>query len=111
MSFGSQTITIISVTENPAVRDRYNEPQQVRTETQVRGCRFRMLNTQETIDLGHKVGDTWKLTAPAVPAMLNATAADEIRHDGNTYTITGTPLVRRDFSGPHHVTILCERHR
>lgn len=120
MSFGGETVYVVTVTENPAVRDRYNNPQEVRTETPIPGCRFRPLTSKERNDLttskertelGEKVADPWKLTAPPVDAIMNAKNLDEIKFDGITYQILGRPRVFSDFSGqPFKVTAVCERH-
>ncbi|MGV0795644.1 hypothetical protein ABQF26_01665 [Mycolicibacterium elephantis] len=112
MTFGNQTITFVSVTENLEVRTRYNRPEQVRTETSVAGCRFRIVSVEEQPQKngGIKVVEKWKLTAPPVAAAMNATAHDELEHDGITYSITGVKT-HRDFASPHHVTITAERWR
>lgn len=112
MNLGAQTVVLVTVTENPAVRDVHNNPAKVRTETAIGGVRFRMVSTSETTaPIGNRVTEVWKLTAPPHPALLSATSRDEIRHDGTTYTITGSPKVLRDMSGaPHHVSVACARH-
>lgn len=120
MSFGGETVTLVSVGENPAVRDRYKNPERTRTETAVRGCRFRPLNSKERNDmttskekkdLGERVADPWKLTAPPVPAVLNAKNTDELVFQGMTFQLLGVPRVFSDFSGrPFKVTIVVERY-
>jgi hypothetical protein len=70
---GGDTVSVVSVTANPAVRSRYNRPEPVEALTTVRGCRFRPLSAKERTDLdmvrksntdmGERVLDPWKLTA------------------------------------------------
>lgn len=110
MNFGGQTVTFVSVVEDPTTRDRYNAPQKVRTETAVTGCRFRPLSAQEKIELGDIIGDPWKCTAPPVPAVLNAKSSDEVKVGGVTYQIIGGVRIFPAVGGSSFkCTIICER--
>lgn len=110
MRFGSQTVTFVTVTENPAVRDRYNNPEIIRAEIDVPGCLFRPMNAKEKTDLGDIVTDPWKCTAPPVATVLNAEANGEVKADGVTYKIIGGPRPYPDLSGrPFKVTVICQR--
>lgn len=121
MSFGGETVYIVSVGEDLSNRDVFKNPAKVRAETAVRGCRFRPLNSKERNDmttakekkdsLGERVADPWKLTAPPVPAVMNAKNTDELKFNGNTFQLIGVPRVFTDFSGrPYKVTIVVERY-
>ncbi len=107
--FGHRSVTFVAVGENPAVRDRYNKPQETRTEIVVKGCHFRPLTAQERINLGDIAREQWKLTAPPVAAVVNATAIGEVKVDGVSYEIVGGVRVHHDFSKPLKVTVICER--
>lgn len=109
MSFGSQTASFVTVTEDLDNRDRYNNPLKVRTEIAVTGCRFRPLTAKEKIELGDIVTDPWKLTAPPVAAVVNAQPNDEVKVAGVTYQIVGGVRVFEDFTRPFKVTVICER--
>lgn len=116
MSFGGQTVTFVTVTEDPSVRDRYESPAKVRTETAVRGCRFRPAGTsaapatREKIELGDITSERWKITAPPISAVLNAKATDEVIVDGVTYQIVGGVRPFADMNGRNFkVTIVVER--
>lgn len=121
MSFGGETVVIVTVGENLAVRDEFNKPAKTRVEQFVRGCRFRPLNSKERNDmttakekkdsLGERVADPWKLTAPPVPAVMNASNLDELVFRGDRYQLIGLPRIFTDFSGrPYKVTIVVERY-
>lgn len=108
--FGNQTVTFVTVTENLAVRDRYNQPTKVRVGVAVPNCRFRPMTAQETIDLGDVVNDPYKCTAPPVAAVLAADSIDEVVVAGVTYQIVGGVRVFPDLDGdPFKVTVICER--
>ncbi|MCV7133464.1 hypothetical protein H7J06_10765 [Mycobacterium hodleri] len=92
-----------------ATRDRYNNPEVVRTPNVVTGCRVRPLSATETVALGDVVTDAQKATCPPVPAVLDATAADEVVVDGITYSLIGPPRVHRDFRRLSHVTLNLQR--
>lgn len=111
MRFGNQTLTFVSVTEDPNTLDDYGHPAQVRTETDVPGCRWRPLPATETIDaMGDKVTDPWKATCPPVAAVLNADAKSEIVVDGVTYNVVGGPRVfRKLYGAPVKVTVVAQR--
>lgn len=111
MRLGNDVVTVVTVTENPAVRDRYNQPTLVRTETVIPGCRFRPVPSREVSDgNGTTASDPHRLTAPPVAALVNASSRDEIVHDGTVYRILGLVRVHTDFSGRvSHLTVSVER--
>lgn len=109
-TFGGQTVTFVSVTENPAVRDRYNKPEKVRTEVDVTGCRFRPLSGEEAQALGDISEAVWKGTIPPVGVALAARVGDEVIENGVTYQIDQPPKPYRDMSGAmFKCTIFCKR--
>lgn len=121
MSFGGETVAIVTVGEDVSIRDENGQPQKTRVEATVSGCRFRPLNSKERNDmttakekkdsLGERVADPWKLTAPPVPAVMNAKNTDELKFNGITYQLIGVPRVFSDFSGrAYKVTIIVERY-
>jgi hypothetical protein len=111
VKFGNQNILCVSVTENPAVVDRYKRPEKTRTSTPVPGCRFRpMTATEDTSDNGVRIRDRWKLTAPPHEAVVALKAGDEIRHAGVTYRVVSLPRVHNDMSRPFKATVLADRH-
>jgi hypothetical protein len=110
MRFGNQSITVVSVAENLAVRDVYNHPAEDRTETIVPGCRVRPLPAREAIELGDKVNDPWRITAPPTEIIVGLKSGDEIKVDGVTFQVLGLPRVFPDLYGRlHKTTILVER--
>lgn len=119
MRLGGQTVMLVTVTDNPAVRDRYNKPEQVETETPIRGCRFRPLTAEEKTNLGTSnelrgdvdvITDPWRCTAPPHPALLNAGVGDVVKCNGETYQIIGLPRTFPDYRGRNFkVTVLVDR--
>jgi hypothetical protein len=109
--FGNQSVVVVTVTEDPDNRDRYNAPALVRTPTTVHGCRFRPTPSTEVIaDGSDKVTDPHKLTAPPVAAVMNMKNTDEIQWSGVTYQVVGLPRIHTDLAGrEHHVTVLVAR--
>jgi hypothetical protein len=111
LPLGNQTVIVVTVAEDPDSRDRYNSPNLVRTEQPVQRCRFRPLSADETIDeTGDRTRELWRLTAPPVPAVINAKANDELKVGGVTYQIVGGVRVYGDLHGrPFKCTVICER--
>lgn len=109
--FGRQTLTFVTVTEDLNNRDRLNKPAEIRTETDVPGCRFRPLPASETArDGAQVVKDAWRATCPPVAAVVGAKSRDEIKVDGVTLQIVGGPRVFVDGAGrPFKVSVICER--
>src|SRR5690348_3402481 len=99
MTFGGQTVTLLTVTEDPSQRDRYNKPAKVRTEHQVKGCRFRPLEFSEQIEFGDLSLQKYRLTAPPVAAILAGDTVDEVKVDGISYQIIGGVRVFPDMNG------------
>lgn len=110
MSFGGQTVTFVTVTEDTNNRDRYGNPALVRAEVDVAGCHFRPLSAKETLGLGDIATDPWKCTAPPVAAALGATVNSEVKHNGITYQVIAGARPYSDFSDSvFKVTIICQR--
>ncbi|MFN6550662.1 hypothetical protein ACP6C7_18835 [Mycolicibacterium septicum] len=111
MTFGGQTITFVSVTEDLGTRDRYGNPALIRAEVPVPGCRFRPLTAKEKIEGGfNTVQDPWKATCPPAPAVVGAASNGEVKVDGATYQIVGGVRVFDDLGGdPYKVTVIAER--
>lgn len=107
MTFGSQTVTFIAVTEGTP--DRLGVPAQVRTEHTVTGCRFRPLSAEETVALTNVATEVWKCTAPPVADVLAGKAVDELKVAGVTYQIIGGIKPFEDFTDPFKVTVLCHK--
>ncbi|WP_430755320.1 phage head completion protein [Mycolicibacterium septicum] len=95
----------------PRNRDRYNNPEIVRTEVAVPGCRFRPLPAKEKVDLStNVVTDPWKATCPPDPAVVGTKPNDEIKVDGVTYQIVGGVRVFDDMGGrPYKVTVIAQQ--
>lgn len=104
----SQTVVLREWTVGPT-RDRLNQPVKVPNDTTVEGCLMRPYRPSEAVTLTDIATEIWYCTAPPVAAALNATAADELDYDGQTFQITGVePFC--DFSGAaDHVKITCQR--
>lgn len=101
-TFGEQTLTFVSITEDGTNLDDLGKPTSVRTTTDVRDCHWRPLPATE------KISDTGD--CPPVAAAVNAKAAAEIVVDGLTYQIVGGPRVFRDRAGtPFKVTVIAQR--
>lgn len=111
MNMGGQLVVFVTVTENLAVRDKYNKPTLVRTEVSVPGCRFRPLKASEKIDLGlNTLKDPWKCTAPPVAAVMAMTSIDEVKCDGITYQVVGGDRTYPGMNGrPYKATLYVER--
>lgn len=110
MTLGAQTVTLVTLTEDPTDRDAFNTPATVRTETEVRGCRLRLVSSTEATSPGNRVVETWKLTAPPHQALLTASNRDEVISGGETFAILGTPRTVLDMNGkPHHVNVTAQR--
>ncbi|OBK09008.1 hypothetical protein A5746_00825 [Mycolicibacterium conceptionense] len=110
MSFGDQTVTFVTVAETGPV-GYLGVKSKARTETSVAGCHFRPASSSETPDSETDVAsETWKCTAPPVPAVLAAEPTGELKHNGVTYQIDGPIMPKYDLAGGvHHVTIMCKR--
>lgn len=109
--FGGQVVTFVKITPTGVYGDR-GTPELAETSTQVPGCRHRPLTFQETIELNLDTAtEWWKTTAPPVPAVLAATANDEIEEAGRRYQIHGGIRPFPDMDGqPYKVTIVSKRH-
>lgn len=110
MIFGPTTVTFVKVAEDTTNRDEWNNPAEIRTQTDVPGCMFRPLTFKEQAPVDvDKVTNRWKCTAPPVAAVLAAVATDEVIVDGVTYEIEGGVEVFGDFAAPFKCTVIVER--
>jgi hypothetical protein len=112
MRWGGQTVTFVSITEDPDNRDRYNTPVRVRTQTDVAGCRFRPLVAKEKlVDVSAQlVTDPQQITAPPAAAVVGLLPTDEVIYDGVTYVPVGPPRVFTDTRGrDYKVTLIVQR--
>lgn len=107
--FGDQTLTFVSITDGPP--DVNGIPEQVRTEIEVAGCRFRPLRVAEKVGLLENIAtEVWQATCPPDAAVLAAEAIDEITYLGETYQLVGAVQPFTDFSSTvHKVTVLAQR--
>lgn len=116
MSFGSQTVTLVSFAEagNPGALGTYAMTEIL---TEVPGCRHRPLTFQETAETDTDIAtEMWKTTIPLfeLASTLLATvmaieAINEIRIDGNTYEIIGGVRPHEDFTDPFKATIISQK--
>lgn len=105
-SFGSQTVTFVTITQGTEGRF---EHQPVPTDVDVDGCLFRPLPGSETVTETDIIRRPWKCTAPPVAAAVNAIATGQLRYGGDTYQITSVEPFPDDFGLVHHVTVIAER--
>ncbi|MGV0785113.1 hypothetical protein [Mycolicibacterium sp. XJ775] len=109
MSFGNQTVKIVTVTETGAP-GYLGKKAEARTEVEVAGCHFRPASVTETPDAETDVAtEVWKLTAPPVAAVLNAKSTDELIYAGETFQIDGPIMPKYDLGALHHVTVMCKK--
>lgn len=117
MTFGSQTVKFITITDGTP--DRNNVATPVRTPVTVSGCRFRPLTFREKVDVTDVATEIWKLTAPADAGALAAESVDEVVYDGSTnpadvagnrFQIVGGVQPFNDMgSTVFKVTVLCQK--
>lgn len=107
MRLGGQTVTLRTFTDG-TTRDRLNKPVKVPTNTAVSGVLMRTLSGQETVNLTDVAVQVWRCTLPPVAAALNATAADELDFDGDTYQVTVVEKFFNHRGSADHVRITCQ---
>jgi hypothetical protein len=108
VSFGGQTVTFVTVTLGDEGRFERAQDRTVRTD--VPGCRFRPLGTSEIVAETDLATEVWKCTAPAVDAVLAATASSELEYGGKTYHVTGVEPFTDLAGRPFKVTVIAERY-
>lgn len=121
MSFGGQTVGIVTVTGTGSP-GYLGLKTQTRSVTLVSGVHFRPFNATETPQTQTDVAvEVWKLTAPPDTAALAAKSTGEIVYDGtdnptynpadlsNVFQIDGSIMPKYDDATVHHVTIMCKR--
>jgi hypothetical protein len=109
MSFGSDTILFVTLTET-GVPDAAGVMTFTRTPVAVPGCHHRPLSAAETpewlTDIGTQV---WKTTAPPQAAAIAAKSTGELVVGGVTYRIIGGAQPFKDFTpNVFKVTILSQ---
>ena len=118
--FGEQTIGFVAITDGEP--DINGITEQVRTQTNISGCRFRPLKASEKVGLVENIAsETWQGTCPPNAAVLSATAISEIVYDGtddpqrgdddeNVFLLVGAVQPFTDFTSTvHKVTVLAQR--
>lgn len=118
MSFGGQTIGLVTVTKTGGPGFMGVEAEN-RATTLVSGVHFRPLNTIETPVAATDVAtEIWKCTAPPEAGVLAAQSTGTVLFDGtnspadveaNRFQIEGPIMPKYDGSQVHHVTIMCKR--
>lgn len=106
MTFGSQTVTFITLT-GTGVYDADGIETMTEVPVPVSGCRHRPLRAEETPQwLTNLATQIWKTTAPPEAAAIAAKSTGRLSVAGVTYEILGGAQPFEDFSGPFKVTIL-----
>lgn len=118
MSFGSQTVGLVTVTEAGPPGYLGVKAKQ-RTVTLRHNVHFRPAGTSETPDAQTDVAtEVWKLTDASDLVSLAMKSTGELIYDGtptpqdvkaNRFQIEGPIQPKHDFGGEHHVTIICKR--
>lgn len=106
MSFGGQSVTLVSVTST-GERGYLGMAGTVRAETVVDGCRARLLSADETEGSTDLATERWKFTLPPTVEALAVRPSDEVVYGGRAFRVDGPVDVNVDMDGtPHHVTIV-----
>lgn len=125
MSFGDQTVVIVTVSETGAP-GYLGMKAKAYTKAKVQGCHFRPTSSTESPKAETNTTQiVWKLTAPPEVAALAAKSTGQLVYDGSdspelldlesdagkaaTYQIDGPIMPKYDFGELHHVTIMCKR--
>lgn len=116
MSFGVDTITLVSFTETgtPGALGTYAMTEVL---TDVPGCRHRPLTFKETAEADTDIAtEMWKTTIPLfelsstlLAAVMATEAINQIRVDGVTYHIIGGVRPHKDFTDPFKATIISQK--
>lgn len=108
MSFGSQTVSFVTVT-GTGVFDDLGYETTTESEVAVAGCRHRPLSAKEATEaLGDVSIQIWKTTAPPEAAAIAAKSTGTFKEGNKTFHILGGAQPFEDFSDPFKVTILSE---
>lgn len=107
MSFGSQSVTFVSVEAGGV--DRLGIPTPVLTSTVVEGCLFQPVSVAETVTDTDTYVQVFTCVAPPQPVVLATTAVDELIYDGVIYQVTGVRHFCDFLGNVDHVTVTCER--
>lgn len=125
MSFGSQVVAIVSVTNTGGV-GWGGLKEKARTATRVEGVQFWPLTSDETpVTQTDVTTEVWRLIAGLDAAVLAAAGNGELVYDGSdhpelldldsdagraaTFQIDGQKMPKQDFQSLHHVTIFAKR--
>ncbi|MGU3650687.1 hypothetical protein [Mycolicibacterium sp. A43C] len=118
-TFGAQTVGVVTATS-------VGEPGYLGLRTSTRsvtlrhGVHFRRVQSDEEAGVTNTDTEFWKLTdGPDIAALAKSTGV--ILYDGtddpqwddddetNRFQIHAPAVVKHDFSGPHHATVMCKR--
>jgi hypothetical protein len=117
MPFGPDVVELVSLTNaaTPGQLGTYAKIEQVTVEP---GCHHRPLTFSETAELQYDIAtELWRTTIPIGEysealrtAVLQVTAGDLIRVDGQEYRIVGGVRPFKDFSALFKATIVSQKH-
>lgn len=108
MTFGSQTVTFISLV-GTGTYDDFGFEITTEAEVEVEGCRHRPLSAKEAAEaFGNVATQVWKTTAPPEAAAIAAASTGKLTEGGRTFHILGGAQPFEDFADEFKVTILSE---
>jgi len=108
MSFGSQTVSFVTVT-GTGVFDEFGNEGTTEVDVPVTGCRHRPLSAAEAAEaFGNVATQVWKTTAPPAAAAVAAKSTGTLKEGGRTFHVLGGAKPFEDMSNPFKVTILSE---
>lgn len=108
MIFGSQIVYFVTRV-GTGVFDEYGYETMTEAEVPVEGCYHQPMRAEEATQiLGTVATQLWKTIAPPEAAAVAAKSTGTLKEGGRTFHIVGGAQPMRDFTNPHHVTILSE---
>jgi len=108
MSFGSQTITFVTLA-GTGEYDDYGIEITTETEVPVKGCRHRPLSAAEANEaFGDVARQVWKSTCPPEAAAVAAKSTGRVKVAGQVFHIIGGATPFEDFTNPFKCTIMSE---
>ncbi len=109
MSFGGQTVTLRTMTDDTDQRDRLNQPTSVPSDTEWTGVLFRPYSAAEAVTLADLATKVWRCTGAPISAAVNATAADVLIHNDSTFQIIKVEPFYDLAGDASHVRITCQQ--
>jgi len=117
MPFGPDVVELVSLA-NSATPGELGTYSKVETSTFAPGCHHRPLTFSETAELQYDIAtELWRTTIPIGEyseelreAVLQVTAGDLIRVDGEEYRIVGGVRPFKDFSALFKATVVSQKH-